>query len=142
MGAWAPPIVWALPCNTPGRFPKIEAFELPFVPSRRALVSSKALDDYAAKENDKENLGHPALKNATLDDVVANIDHVVKVAGIDHVGIGSDYDGIPDVARGLEDVSKMPYLTAALLKKGYSESDVKKVMGGNFLRVMKEVIGK
>ena len=105
-------------------------------------LTGKALDDYAAKENDKENLGHPALKNATLDDVLANIDHMVKVAGIDHVGIGSDYDGIPDVARGLEDVSKMPYLTLALLKKGYSESDVKKIMGGNFLRVMKEVIGK
>jgi membrane dipeptidase len=105
-------------------------------------LTGKALDDYAFQDNLKENLGHPALKNATLDDAVANIDHVVKIAGIDHVGIGSDYDGISDVARGLEDVSKMPYLTLALLKKGYSESDVKKIMGGNFLRVMKEAIGK
>ncbi len=105
-------------------------------------LTGKALDDYAYQDNLKENLGHAALKNATLDDAVAHIDHIVKIAGIDHVGIGSDYDGISDVARGLEDVSKMPYLTMALLKKGYGESDVKKIMGGNFLRVMREVIGK
>jgi membrane dipeptidase len=80
---------------------------------------------------------------ATIDDVVANIDHVAKVAGIDHVGIGTDFDGIGnDVPKGLEDASKMPALAAALRKKGYSEADVEKVMGGNFLRVMKQVIGK
>ena len=80
---------------------------------------------------------------ASIDDVVANIDHVAKVAGIDHVGIGTDFDGIGnDVPKGLEDASKMPALAAALRKKGYSEADVEKVMGGNFLRVMKQVIGK
>jgi microsomal dipeptidase-like Zn-dependent dipeptidase len=84
---------------------------------------------------------HPSA--ATIDDVVANIDHVAKVAGIDHVGIGTDFDGIGnDVPKGLEDASKMPALAVALRKKGYSEADVEKVMGGNFLRVMKQVIGK
>jgi membrane dipeptidase len=65
----------------------------------------------------------------------------VKVAGIDHVGIGSDFDGIPNVPQGLEDVSKMPALTAALMKRGYTEPDVRKIMGGNFLRVVREVVG-
>lgn len=79
---------------------------------------------------------------STLEDVVAHIDHVVKVAGIDHVGIGSDFDGIASVPGGLEDVSKMPHLTAALLKKGYKEADIKKILGGNHLRVLRAVTGK
>jgi membrane dipeptidase len=79
---------------------------------------------------------------ATLDDVIAHIDHVVKVAGIDHVGIGSDFDGISSVPAGLEDVSKMPYLTAALLRKGYKEADLRKILGGNHLRVLRAVTGK
>jgi membrane dipeptidase len=58
------------------------------------------------------------------------------------VGIGTDYDGIPDVPKGLEDASKMPALVAALLKRGYSEADIQKIMGGNSLRVMREVIGR
>ena len=58
------------------------------------------------------------------------------------MGIGSDFDGIPDVPKGLEDASKMPALVAALLKHGYSDDDVRKIMGGNTLRVMREVIGR
>jgi len=73
---------------------------------------------------------------------VANIDHAVKVAGIDHVGIGTDYDGVSSVPVGLEDVSRMPNLTEALLKRGYSETDIKKILGGNFLRVIREVTGR
>jgi membrane dipeptidase len=80
--------------------------------------------------------------HATVEDAAACIDHVVKVAGIDHVGIGSDFDGISLVPRGLEDVSKVPNLTAALLKRGYSEDDIRKIMGGNFLRVIQEVVGE
>ena len=106
-------------------------------------LTGKALDDFAAKEYEREQGPPPHPSAATIDDVVANIDHVAKVAGIDHVGIGTDFDGIGnDVPKGLEDASKMPALAAALRKKGYSEADVEKVMGGNFLRVMKQVIGK
>ncbi len=105
-------------------------------------LTGQALDDYAAKDFLKTDWTHPRPASATLDDVVAHIDHVVKVAGIDHVGIGTDFDGIPDVPKGLEDVSKMPALVAALLKRGYSEADIQKIMGGNFLRVMREVVGK
>jgi membrane dipeptidase len=105
-------------------------------------LTGKALDDYADNMYLKDDWRHPQPNTSTLEDVVANIDHVVKVAGIDHVGIGSDYDGIARVPKGLEDVSKMPALTAALLKRGYSEADIKKIMGENFLRVMRQVIGK
>src|SRR4029079_19430224 len=76
---------------------------------------------------------------ATLDDVVAHIDHIRKIAGIDEIGIGSDFDGIDCVPVGLEDVSKYPNLTRALLEKGYSAADIRKIYGGNLLRVMKTV---
>jgi membrane dipeptidase len=106
-------------------------------------LTGQALDDYEAKEYARENAPLTHVSAASIDDVVANIDHVAKVAGIDHVGIGTDFDGISnDVPKGLEDASKMPALVAALRKKGYSEADVEKVMGGNFLRVMKQVIGR
>ncbi len=72
---------------------------------------------------------------ATLAD---HIDHVVKVAGIDHVGLGSDYDGVTSLPEGMDDVSRFPYLTAELLRRGYSEADVAKVLGGNVLRVMRQ----
>src|SRR5438067_5782142 len=104
-------------------------------------MTGAALDDYAKKEYLADyattHIGH-----ATLDDAANCIDHIVKVAGIDHVGIGSDFDGIPDVPKGLEDVSKMPDLTAALLKRGYTEVDIQKIMGGNMLRVLEAVVGE
>jgi membrane dipeptidase len=71
---------------------------------------------------------------ATLAQVADHIDHIRKVAGIDHIGIGSDFDGISSVPVGLEDVSTYPALTAELLRRGYSESDVKKINGLNVLR--------
>jgi membrane dipeptidase len=74
---------------------------------------------------------------ATLDDAVAHIEHVRKVAGIDHVGIGSDFDGISSVPVGLEDVSKFPDLIAALLERGFSDMEVRKLLGINLLRVMR-----
>jgi len=68
-----------------------------------------------------------------------HIDHVVRVAGIDHVGLGSDFDGVTSLPEGLEDVSRYPNLTAELLRRGYSEADVRKILGGNILRVMRQV---
>lgn len=79
------------------------------------------------------------LTRATLADVVDHIDHVRKIAGIDAVGIGSDFNGITCAPEGLEDVSKFPNLTRALLERGYTESDIKKIYGGNLLRVMRAV---
>lgn len=69
--------------------------------------------------------------------VADHVDHVVQIAGIDHVGLGSDYDGVSTLPQGLEDVSCYPALTVELLRRGYRESDVKKVIGGNVLRVMR-----
>ncbi len=70
--------------------------------------------------------------------IIEHIDHAVKIAGIDHVGLGSDFDGA-NMPFGMEDVSKLPQITNALLEKGYSEGDVKKILGENTLRVMAEV---
>jgi membrane dipeptidase len=70
--------------------------------------------------------------------VADHIDHVRAVAGIDHIGIGSDYDGMPPGPVGLEDVSRYPDLFVELLKRGYSEEDIGKIAGGNVLRVMRE----
>jgi len=70
--------------------------------------------------------------------IIEHIDHAVKVAGVDHVGLGSDFDGA-NMPFGMEDATKLPYITEALLQKGYSESDIKKILGENILRVMAEV---
>jgi hypothetical protein len=71
--------------------------------------------------------------------VVAQIDHAVKVGGIDHVGIGTDFDGVGCVPAELSSYDKFPVLTRALLEKGYSAADIKKIYGGNLLRVMRAV---
>jgi membrane dipeptidase len=76
---------------------------------------------------------------ATLADVVAHVDHVRQIAGIDAIGIGTDFDGIDCAPEGLDDVSNFPNLTRALLEKGYSPKDIKKIYGGNTLRVMRQV---
>jgi membrane dipeptidase len=79
------------------------------------------------------------LTRATLSELVDHIDHVRKIAGVDAVGIGSDYNGVTCVPEGLEDVSKMPNLTRALLERGYTAADIRKIYGGNLLRVMSAV---
>ncbi|MBI2803980.1 MAG: membrane dipeptidase [Planctomycetes bacterium] len=79
---------------------------------------------------------HP-LPTGTIHDVVDHIEHIIKVAGIDHVGIGSDYDGINTCPRQLEDVSCYPYITQELLNRGHSRETIHKVLGGNTLRVMR-----
>ena len=83
---------------------------------------------------------HGPLPYATLDDVLDHFDHVVKLAGVDHVGIGSDYDGVGDsLPVGLKDVSSYPNLVEGLLQRGYSEADIRKILGENLLRVWQTV---
>ena len=78
--------------------------------------------------------------NVPLDMLIDHFVHIAHVAGIDHVGIGSDFDGVDgQLPEGMEDVSKLPAITYELLKRGYSDADVKKVLGENFLRTMAEV---
>jgi membrane dipeptidase len=71
--------------------------------------------------------------------VADHIDHAVQVGGVDHVGLGSDFDGIESAPKGLEDVSKIPNLVIELARRGYSEEDLEKILGGNLLRVMRQV---
>ena len=86
--------------------------------------------------NDWET-AHPA-PSATLGQVADHIEHVRQVAGVDHVGIGSDFDGIDYVPVGLEDVSKFPDLFAELIRRGWSDADLKKLAGQNLLRVLRQ----
>ena len=93
----------------------------------------KAKADYAAWL-----AAHPA-PHATISDVANHIEHIAKVAGVDHVGIGSDFDGVGNqLPDGLQDVSTYPALLAELMRRGWSDGDVAKVAGGNVLRVMGE----
>jgi membrane dipeptidase len=81
--------------------------------------------------NDSKDLGE-------LNDVVDHIEHVIKIAGIDHVGIGSDYDGVPRLPVGLEDVSTYPRITQELLSRGHQRQAIHKILGGNVMRVLRE----
>ncbi len=81
------------------------------------------------------------LRRATLDDLLDHIEHVARVAGVDHVGLGSDFDGVTALPEGMEDVTRLPWITYGLLKRGFSEADVRKILGGNLLRVLREAEG-
>ncbi len=96
---------------------------------------SQAVADYDAKPAAERG---PTPPKATLAQVADHIDHIRKVAGIDHLGLGGDFDGITQVVVGLEDVSKYPDLTAELITRGYTDEDLKKILGLNVLRVMKQ----
>jgi membrane dipeptidase len=97
-------------------------------PDEREAAMEKIYAESAAK-----------LPPATLADVVAHIDHAVKIGGIDHVGIGTDFDGVGCVPSDLASYDKFPALTRALLEKGYTANDIKKIYGGNLLRVLRAV---
>jgi membrane dipeptidase len=71
--------------------------------------------------------------------LIDHIDHIAKIAGIDHVGIGSDFDGIPSSPEGMDSAADLPKITEALMARGYSAEDMHKILGGNFLRVFAKV---
>jgi membrane dipeptidase len=106
-------------------------------PSLKSKLRTKCASDMDLCRDLLER--HPRLPRATLADVVAQIDHAVKIAGEDGVGIGSDFDGVDCTPSGLEDVSKFPNLTRALLEKGYTERQIRKIYGENTLRLMRQV---
>jgi len=111
----------------------IEAFAL-----ERKLQEAHPNDDAAVEAELKDwQKTHP-LPPATLSMVADHIEYIRKVAGIDHVGLGGDLDGIDVTPQGLEDVSKYPALTAELLRRGWSDGDIEKLLGLNVLRVMKQ----
>ncbi|MGH9803850.1 MAG: dipeptidase [Candidatus Acidiferrales bacterium] len=78
------------------------------------------------------------IPRGTVALILDHIDHAVKVAGVDHVGLGSDFDGVPCLPQGMDDVTFLPSITQGLLDRGYSEADIKKILGGNTLRAMEE----
>jgi membrane dipeptidase len=80
-------------------------------------------------------------RKTTVKDVVKHIDYLVEKVGVDYVGLGSDFDGTDGLPLGLEEVDKIPNITEGLLDRGYKEKDIKKILGENFLKVFKEVVG-
>jgi membrane dipeptidase len=104
-------------------------------PEEKRVVRRKHGNDMDALRAEIE----AKFTQATLADVADHVGHAVKVAGIDHVGIGSDFDGIDCTPVGLEDYSKLPGLTHELLKRGYTREQIHKIYGGNTMRVMRAV---
>ena len=100
------------------------------------MLEAKFKDDpeRLAEEGDKLEAANP-LPPTPLSALIDHIDHIVKVAGIDHVGLGADFDGANDMPEGAKDVSMLPNITYELLKRGYSERDIRKILGENFLQV-------
>jgi membrane dipeptidase len=99
---------------------------LKMLPANGGIVMVTFVTDFIGREND-----------ATLAQAADHIEHVRRIAGIDHVGLGSDFDGIPVAPKGLEDVSTFPALTAELLRRGWSDEAIRKLLGLNILRVMR-----
>jgi membrane dipeptidase len=104
------------------------------------LLKKKCGDDEACigktmAEQEKQAIAEGKLPHVSWERIIDHIDHVVKLVGPDHVGLGSDFDGA-SMPEGMEDCSKLPEITEALLRKGYSEDDIRKILGGNTLRVM------
>ena len=105
--------------------------------ARRAIEKEFGSDTDASKNAMlKWKAAHPSTQG-DIAIVIEHIDHVAKTAGIDHVGLGGDFDGVDMLPKGLEDVSKYPAITELLLRKGYSETDIHKIMSGNMMRVLK-----
>jgi membrane dipeptidase len=92
------------------------------------------MSQYQAERSQLNEIYPPRL--ATVSDFVDHIDHVVQVAGINYVGIGTDFDGGGEL-DGLEDVSQMPNITRELVRRGYTKEEIRKIWGGNFMRVLR-----
>ena len=112
-------------------------------PASRAFVAEHTTlsrEDALQQFNAAWEAEHGPMPYATLDDVLDHFDHVVALVGVDHVGVGSDYDGVGDsLPTGLKDVSAYPNLVEGLLRRGYSEADIRKILGENLLRVWQAV---
>ena len=107
--------------------------------AQQDAINNKYKDDpeRRSEESDKLEAANP-LPPLPISKLIDHIDHIVKVAGIDHVGIGADFDGANDMPEGAQDVSMLPNITYELLKRGYSERDIRKILGENVLRVFAE----
>jgi membrane dipeptidase len=107
--------------------------------NEKKQIAPEELDRVAAER--LKLLDDPGIPRPPFARILDHIDHAVKIAGIDHVGIGSDLDVIP-TPEGMNDVSDMPNITKGLLERGYKEEDIRKILGGNFLRVLRQATGR
>jgi membrane dipeptidase len=117
-----------------------EAAEAQVAAARRALVPGPDSTAAAARIAAMRDSLFAAIPPTPFAVLIDHIDHIARVAGVDHVGLGSDFDGVSALPLGMEDVTRLPRIAQALLDRGYSESDVKKMLGGNMLRVMTRVL--
>ncbi|MEK6375631.1 MAG: dipeptidase [Acidobacteriota bacterium] len=111
------------------------AREAKLKPSIAELKAKDPAEGEVYKEGVKKLMAENPLPKVAWTVIVDHIDHIAKVAGVEHVGIGSDFDGIGAIPEGMEDVSKLPKIRAELKRRGYSEADIRKIMGENFMRV-------
>jgi membrane dipeptidase len=102
-----------------------------------SLIKSGMQPDYARINVAREHADEYLKIRPSISLLLDHIDHIVKIAGIDHVGLGSDFDGIEAPPRELNGVEDFPKITEGLIQRGYSEKDIRKILGGNFVRVLK-----
>jgi membrane dipeptidase len=107
-------------------------------PQLDALAEQFKDDPKRLNEERKKLFDANPLPPTPLSVLIDHIDHIAKVAGVDHVGLGSDFDGVSSLPVGMEDITKLPAITYELLRRGYSEGDVRKILGENFLRAFGE----
>ncbi len=107
-------------------------------PQLDALGDRYKNDPKRLAEEQKKLYDANPLPPVPLSVLIDHIVHIAKIAGIDHVGLGSDFDGVPSLPVGMEDIAQLPNITYELLKRGYTEKDIRKVLGENFLRVFAE----
>ncbi len=121
---------------------RVEEVEHTISRERRAALAARGADTTAVRarlEARRDSL-MALIPPTSFPVLIDHIDHIAKVAGVDHVGLGSDFDGVSALPQGMEDVTRLPRIAQALLDRGYSESDVTKMLGGNMMRVMSRVL--
>lgn len=118
-------------------FTKRKAFKARHAAEADSLKNTGLSEDQYTKIIDDKYRSEVELLRAPFELLMQHIEYVIKLVGVDYVGIGSDFDGIDSPPAGLDDVSTYPLITKALLEKGYNKKDIGKIMGGNFLRVLR-----
>ncbi len=109
-------------------------------------IKEKYADDFDAQENALwaqvgKILRPLSMAEVTVGTIVDHIDYIAKLIGTDYVGLGSDFDGVTVLPTGMEDCTKVPAITEELVRRGYVEADIRKILGGNFMRVFRQVCG-
>ncbi len=117
--------------------PKEKSYIQKHKEEKQALIASGKKDYEADAIIAKEYPGEVEELKAPFHALFDHLEYIIKLAGVDHVGIGGDFDGIPFTPKVLSDVTRYPMITKELVKRGYSKEDIDKILGGNFIRVFK-----